>query len=293
MMAKASELDLPAGFAVRSMTPEDLDTALGWAAQEGWNPGEQDAHCFRAADPEGFLVGTLDGEPVTSISMVRYDADFAFLGLYIARPEARGRGLGYATWRAAMALAGDRVVGLDGVVAQQDNYASEGFVYAHRNQRYGGRPTRLPEAHAEGIEIGDGSAASFDALCAYDSLGFPSRRVPFLKAWLSAPGHVLRLALRGGALCGYGVLRPCREGAKIGPLFADAPEIAEALAGALLREAPDGPVYLDPPGTNASAVALAQSLGLEPVFETARMYRGPAPAFDLGRVFGITTFELG
>jgi len=29
------------------------------------------------------------------------------------------------------------------------------------------------------------------------------------------------------------------------------------------------------------------------VFETARMYTGPAPAIDLARIYGITTFELG
>jgi hypothetical protein len=29
------------------------------------------------------------------------------------------------------------------------------------------------------------------------------------------------------------------------------------------------------------------------VFATARMYTGPAPAIDLDRVFGVTSFELG
>ena len=29
------------------------------------------------------------------------------------------------------------------------------------------------------------------------------------------------------------------------------------------------------------------------VFETARMYAGPAPACELSRLYGITTFELG
>jgi hypothetical protein len=33
--------------------------------------------------------------------------------------------------------------------------------------------------------------------------------------------------------------------------------------------------------------------GLAPVFETARMYRGPAPALPLDRTFAITTLELG
>ncbi len=44
---------------------------------------------------------------------------------------------------------------------------------------------------------------------------------------------------------------------------------------------------------NREAVALAESIGLEPVFETARMYRGAAPAIPLKNVFGVTTLELG
>lgn len=34
-------------------------------------------------------------------------------------------------------------------------------------------------------------------------------------------------------------------------------------------------------------------MGLAPVFETARMYRGAMPRLPLERIFGITSFELG
>jgi len=34
-------------------------------------------------------------------------------------------------------------------------------------------------------------------------------------------------------------------------------------------------------------------MGLAPVFETARMYRGKAPVVPLKNVFGVTTLELG
>ena len=56
---------------------------------------------------------------------------------------------------------------------------------------------------------------------------------------------------------------------------------------------PGAEVFLDVPEPNSAAVGVAQSLGLEPVFETARMYRGPAPEIDVDKVFGVTTFELG
>jgi hypothetical protein len=54
-----------------------------------------------------------------------------------------------------------------------------------------------------------------------------------------------------------------------------------------------GEIFLDVPGINRNAVALAQDLGLVPVFETARMYTGAIPPLRLERVFGVTTFELG
>ena len=88
---------------IAPMTLADLETALDWAAAEGWNPGLDDAEAFLAADPGGFLMGRVDGEPVASISAVRHSAGFGFLGLYICRPEHRGRGLGWQMWQAAMA----------------------------------------------------------------------------------------------------------------------------------------------------------------------------------------------
>jgi hypothetical protein len=38
---------------------------------------------------------------------------------------------------------------------------------------------------------------------------------------------------------------------------------------------------------------LSRALRLTQRFETARMYKGPAPSLPLERIFGVTTFELG
>ena len=54
-----------------------------------------------------------------------------------------------------------------------------------------------------------------------------------------------------------------------------------------------GRVYLDLPEPNAAARALCDRYNLKPVFETARMYRGPVPDLPLGQIYGITTLELG
>ena len=126
------------GFVTRAMTPADLAVAVDWAATEGWNPGAHDAACFSTVDPHGFILGELDGAPAASISVVNYDERFAFLGFYIVRPDLRGRGYGLRTWQAGMTHGGPRNIGLDGVVAQQDNYRKSGFKLAYRNIRFAG-----------------------------------------------------------------------------------------------------------------------------------------------------------
>jgi hypothetical protein len=268
----------------------ELDLTLEWAAQETWNPGLSDAACFYAADPEGFLLAFRDGEPVASISVVRYGHEFGFLGLYIVRPHLRGRGYGYRLWQAGMARLGERTVGLDGVVAQQANYRRSGFSLAHQNIRYGGQPrTSAPlDARIRPVE-GD----LLNAVRAYDQAFFPAPRDGFLRCWLDPSRHHARALVEDGAVRGYGVIRRCRTGFKVGPLFAETEDGADGLFRSLVAEADSEPVFLDIPEPNPAARALAIRHGLAPVFETARMYRGVDPELPLSRIFGITTFELG
>lgn len=275
---------------IRPMTRAELALALDWAAAEGWNPGLDDADAFYAADPGGFLMGFLGEEPVGCISVVRYPADFAFLGLYIVRPPRRRQGHGLRLWQAGMARLGACNVGLDGVPAQQANYRRSGFTLAHRNVRWGGSVASEPPADPRLVPL---TPELLARIVPYDRQLFPAPREAFLHAWLDPRARHGRAYVEHGAVRGYGVLRACRAGCKIGPLFADRPDIAEALFRALAAEAGGAPLYLDVPEPNTAAAALAERHGLAPVFETARMYTRRDPGLPLGRVYGITTFELG
>lgn len=130
----------PEGIVVTQASLDDWPVIKGWAADEGWDPGESDGACFFTQDPEGFFLGRIDGEPVSAISVVNYGADYAFLGCYLVRPDLRGRGYGLTTWKTALAHAGGRTIGLDGVVAQQGNYRQSGFELAYKTFRFGGVP---------------------------------------------------------------------------------------------------------------------------------------------------------
>jgi ribosomal protein S18 acetylase RimI-like enzyme len=277
-----------AALAIRRMSEADLALALEWAAAEGWNPGLHDARSFYAADPDGFLLGELDGRPVGSVSAVRYGPAFGFLGLYIVKAEHRGRGFGLELWRAALDHLGDRVVGLDGVAAQEDNYRKSGFKLAFRNIRQRGEgggdaPPGLTDLAMVPIE----------EIMRYDGTAFPAPRRAFLASWIGQPQAFALGAMDGDALRGYGVLRACREGFKIGPLFADNREAAERILAGLLARAPGAPVFLDTPEANPAALALARRFRMTPRFETARMYKNGSPEMRLDRCFGVTSFELG
>jgi hypothetical protein len=136
-------------------------------------------------------------------------------------------------------------------------------------------------------------AVSTDALVAYDLAGaFPAERRAFLDRWRSMPESVGRAVVEGGELQGWGLRRRCRVGWKVGPLFADAPEIADALLRDVVADA-DGPLTIDVPGVNPDAVALADHLGLPTVFETGRVHRNGVPVIDATCQYGITSLELG
>jgi len=275
---------------IRTMRPDEISIAVDWAAAEDWNPGLADAACFSTVDPDGFLIGELEGAPAATISCVNYGATFAFLGLYIVRKDLRGCGYGLHIWNAALAHAGPRVLGLDGVVAQQQNYKKSGFKFAYANVRYGGTVATADTHRGRVVALAE---VPFALVAADDATVFPAPRAAFLRAWIGSAGHVGRALVRDGQLAAWGVIRRCRKGNKIGPLVADDRGAAEAVLAALLTSAGSGEIFLDVPSVNRDALALARNLGLAPVFETARMYTGPMPPLRLERVFGVTTLELG
>ena len=278
-------------YRIGTMSRAEVAIAIEWAAAEGWNPGLHDAECFHAADPGGFLVGRLDDEPVATISVVRYGASFAFLGLYIVKPAYRGHGYGIRIWEAGLARLAGRKVGLDGVVAQQDNYRKAGFTFAYRNVRYRGTGGATAPPDARIVPL---STIPVAETIAYDRAFFPDERTAFVRCWITQSQSTALCIVRGNRLAGYGVVRASRDGFKIGPLFADDAGLAGALFDGLRAFVPgDAALFLDVPETNPAAVALAEQRGMAIVFETARMYTGAAPALPLRRLFGVTTFELG
>lgn len=268
----------------RLMTEADLQTVLGWAADEGWNPGLDDAAAFMMADPEGFFIGEVSGVPAAAISVVNHSDRLAFLGLYLCRPEFRGQGHGYALWHHAMGHAGDRSVGLDGVPDQQDNYRKSGFELADQTWRYEGRVDASP---SDDVISATPEDAAWIAEMEAGASGYA--KPGFMSAWLG-PSPSRRTVVLSGRR-GFATYRQCQDGFKIGPLVTPGADEAAVLIRHIAAEVEDR-VIIDVPARCAELTGFCVAEGLTPTFNTARMYRGSVPQPG-STCFSVATLELG
>lgn len=286
-------------LSIRAMSRPEVDELVTWAAREGWNPGLHDAEAFWTTDPEAFIAAELDGEMIGGGAITSYGGEFGFMGFFIVRPEFRGRGFGNTLWEARRESLLGRLkpgasIGMDGVFTMQPYYAKGGFVFSHRDLRFQADiPHGLvppPESEEPIVQLSD---VPIDQVLEYDRTCFPAPRSAFLRFWTSQPDALALGHVRDGTLRGYGVVRRCGKGCKVGPLFADNAQVAEALYAYLARFAEGGPLFLDVPENNPAAMELAKRHGMTEVFGCARLYLGPPPDIAHDRVFGVTTFELG
>lgn len=285
---------------IRPLERDDITAVTDWARREGFTPGAGDVAIYRHTDRQGIWMGWLGSERVGCITGVRYTADYGFLGLYLVRPEWRGRGYGLQLWRHAMEhLADLPCIGLEAAIDRVDDYARWGFVPATPTTRWQiisdgemGSPLET-----EGWQLLSGDAIPERAVQCFDAQREPSPRPHFLSQWLHHPaGDVLALVDAEGVCHGFGRIRPCLllhgEGWRIGPLMAETVQAAsQLLQGLLHRHA--GVVLIDAPGGNAMAAPLLKSLQFRAIGTTVRMYRGALPSVSLRDVYGLACLELG
>ena len=77
---------------IKPFTPTDLDFVAGMAREQDFAPGVGDIEIYANTDRQGIWLAWHDNEPVGCIAAVTYNPSYAFIGLFVVKPEHRGQG---------------------------------------------------------------------------------------------------------------------------------------------------------------------------------------------------------
>jgi GNAT superfamily N-acetyltransferase len=289
----AHVMSLPPGYQIDRMTRAEAGILEDWAAQEGWNPGISDVDVAWAYDPGAFIAIRKDGQLTGGGSIIAYGREAGFMGLFIMRADLRRQGIGRVLWHERLRRLRARLqpgapIGMDGVFDMAPFYEAGGFTYLHRDLRYQGTAAGHRDPAAVPLD-----QVAWPELAAYDARVSGIRRADFMRGWLTQPGGKGFALRQDGGVSGYGFLRPCRSGFKVGPLYAETPAVARSLLDSLLGTIPGQSVSLDVPEPNRAALRIMEELGWTQSFGCARMLNGPSMASPVAEVFGLTSFEFG
>ena len=284
------------------LTEVDAPAAEALSAEAGWNQTAADWRLLiglRAA--LGCFAGGGDGGDrrlVGSALLVPYGGRLAWLAMVLVTAGHRRRGV--ATRLVAECLArADRdglTVGLDATPAGREVYRRLGFRDGFGLHRLAADAPAPAPVGAAGVSIRPMRPADLAAVAALDALAFGADRTPVL-AYLHAarPDRAVVAEADGGRLRGHAFVRHGRLAHHLGPLAADDPEIATALAARALAGL-EGRAVVDVPDDQAAFLVPLGGWGFRPLRPFTRMFRADAavpPGGDPGRTFAIAGPELG
>jgi GNAT superfamily N-acetyltransferase len=266
---------------IRPMLLADLAVQQTLVELAGWNQLPVDLERLWRHQPDGCFVATVSGAAVATITTTSHGADVAWIGMMLVHPDFRRRGIATLLMRHAIACLRQqniRCIKLDATPEGAVVYPQLGFQAEYELTRYS-RP-------AKGAAATIRPTVGAWEVPAVDRTTFGADRSAWLRR-LAADSRVEATA------AGYGMIRPGRLAAYLGPVVAVTPTAAQHIVARLL-EGVDGPVFWDVPAANEPAQELARSLGFVPVRRLTRMWAGTGLVAGCPeRQYGLTDFATG
>jgi len=286
----------PAGLRQVDLAPAEAADGLALSTRIGWNQALPDWRYMLAAG-EGVGLRAADDTLVASAVALPYGR-FSWICMVLVDSDYRRQGLATRLMDAAVARqeAAGRVPGLDATPDGREVYRRIGFEEDYRSGRYRAEQVSLDTVAPpglSGVTIRPLQESNLPAISAMDGAVFGGDRSALLAHLLGRVPGAPHGAWRGDALVGYVFARDGREAHQIGPLVADSPAVAIALARAALSGI-EGPVYLDAPEAQTEFLDWLAAVGFVRQRPFFRMYRGRSKGFDEpARIFAIAGPELG
>ena len=271
------------------LTPADLEAAVGLSTEAGWNQTSADWQRLLELVPEGCLAARVDGRLVATATVVGYPAGVKWVGMVLVAGAYRQRGIGTSMLRAALAVAGEGVVGLDATELGRPLYLAHGFADVAAIDRWVGRLTALalsPPLAALGQDNLEQALVLDRAAVGVDRAALLAHLAGAGASWVVRDPDSDRLV-------GLACLRPGREHAHLGPVVAKTEPALQTLLGAAAQRLGGGSVLVDAP-RSAATTALLEAHGLVVQRRLTRMTRPGRQGILMGdSVAAATAFEWG
>ena len=274
---------------IRNLTLQEMVFPMEVAYKEGWNPGLYDGAAFFQADPDGFFIAELDGGMVGGIMAVSYGEEMVFIGNHFVLPPFRNKGYGKALWEYALTRAAGKTIGANGLTEGKSFYESYGFQGTGNVIRC--RGSIFPKGRLSD-DVYSAHDVDFRELLRFDAGFFGVPRESFLRAWLETPAMESLCILKDGEIRGWGCMRRCREGWRLGPVFAVDYMFAEGILRHFAVKTIAEDLYMDIPENNVQAIKLAFSMGMTPLDARLRLRRGGQTQEPQDQIFGFTTLDI-
>lgn len=279
---------------VRPMEAWDIEEGVRLSRAASWNQLRSDWTAMWTLFPPGCFVAAHNGAVVGTTLSVDYDSKVSWIGCVLVDPAMRRRGIATLLMQAALqALAACETVKLDATPAGRQVYLKLGFVDEYELLRtiVSSAPAVPPEpgVTVRRLEPGDLAAAA-----AMDADVFGVARPAVLTAFRELAPEYALIAERAGRMCGFALGRHGANAEYLGPITADDPAAARALAGHALTALRGRAVILDTPASQREWLTWLRGLGFAEQRVLIRMARGPnrypgQPA----RTFAIAGPEVG
>jgi GNAT superfamily N-acetyltransferase len=276
----------------RPMNTADIPAGILLCRANRWNQLPPDLEIFLQLSPDDCRVAVSEGKIVGSVTTIRYQQAFSWIGMLLVDPNYQRQGIGMQLLQEALhILRNETSVKLDATPAGRDVYLKMDFKDEFRLSRMQStvRPSMPKTTMARPIRDHD-----LQKIASFDQNIFGASRKPLLEWTHTGSPHLAFFVEEGAEVTGYCLGRKGHTFTQIGPVVANDSAIAEDLVSAALGNCTGQPVILDIPHHAPQWHAWLTSIGFSEQRPFIRMYRGNNTSHGIPeKQFAILGPELG
>lgn len=256
------------------MAPADIPAGLRLCRASRWNQLAPDWELFLKLSPHGCRVAVKNGQAVGTVTTVRYQDRFGWIGMVLVDPAERGHGVGTQLLYEALEILEDmESVRLDATPAGQLIYQKTGFLEEYRLSRM--------ETVVSGQGLPSGSSPArpmtredLPGVLELDREVFGADRLVILESLLARAPEFAWVSASRGRIEAYSFGRHGFSFEHLGPVVAQDEEWARHLVSTCLAGQTRKPFILDATRHTAGWPAWLESLGFREQRPFVRMFRG-------------------